>query len=55
MRWQIVRDKAADFIAANAIPLSEGAAAVAEAKEALATVAPEPQAPEEAEPSASGA
>jgi trigger factor len=40
VKWQIVRDKAADFIAANAIPLSEGAAAVAEAKEALATAAP---------------
>ena len=57
VKWQIVRDKAADFIAANAIPLSEGAAAVAEAKEALATVAPEVQAPEapapaEAEPDA---
>jgi trigger factor len=39
--WQIVRDKAADFIAANAVPLTEGAAAVAEAKEALAKVAQE--------------
>ena len=48
VRWQIIRDKAADFIAANAIPLSEGAAAVAEAKEALAAVAPEEQAPGEA-------
>ena len=36
VRWQILRDKAADFIAANAVPLTEGAAAVAEAKEALA-------------------
>ncbi len=52
VRWQIVRDKAADFIAANAIPLSEGAAAVAEAKEALATGAPAAQAPAEAEPDA---
>ena len=41
VKWQIVRDKAADFIAANAVPLSEGAAAVAEAKGALAAVAPE--------------
>jgi trigger factor len=38
VRWQILRDKAADFVAANAVPLTEGAAAVAEAKEALATV-----------------
>jgi trigger factor len=36
IKWQILRDKAADFIAANAVPLTEGAAAVAEAKEALA-------------------
>jgi trigger factor len=36
--WQILRDKAAQFIAANAVPLTEGAAAVAEAKEALAKV-----------------
>lgn len=35
IKWQILRDKAADFIAANAVPLTEGAAAVAEAKEAL--------------------
>lgn len=34
--WQVLRDKAADFIAANAVPLTEGAAAVAEAKAALA-------------------
>jgi trigger factor len=40
IKWQIVRDKAADFIAANAIALSPGAAAVAEAKEALAAVPP---------------
>ena len=38
VRWQILRDKAADFIGANAVPLTEGAAAVAEAKEALAAV-----------------
>jgi trigger factor len=38
VRWQIVRDKAADFIAANAVPLSLGEAAIAEAKEALAGV-----------------
>ena len=36
VRWQVLRDKAADFIAANAVPLTEGAAAVAEAKKALA-------------------
>ncbi len=36
VKWQILRDKAADFIAANAVALTEGAAAVAEAKEALA-------------------
>jgi trigger factor len=48
--WQIRRDKAADFIAANAVALSEGAAAVAEAKEALAAVAPEAQAPAETAP-----
>lgn len=47
VKWQILRDKAADFIAANAVPLTEGAAAVAEAKEALAAVAPEVQAPAE--------
>ncbi len=34
--WQVLRDKAADFIAANAVALTEGAAAVAEAKAALA-------------------
>jgi trigger factor len=39
IKWQILRDKAADFIAANAVPLTEGAAAVAEAKEALAKTA----------------
>ena len=44
VKWQILRDKAADFIAANAVPLTEGAAAVAEAKEALAAVAAEPKA-----------
>ncbi len=33
--WQVLRDKAGDFIAANAVPLTEGAAAVAEAKKAL--------------------
>jgi trigger factor len=36
IRWQILRDKAADFIAANAVPLTEGEAAVAEAKKSLA-------------------
>ena len=36
VKWQILRDKAADFIAANAVALTEGAAAVAEAKKALA-------------------
>lgn len=35
-RWQIVRDKAADFIAANAVEATLGAAAVAEAKAAVA-------------------
>jgi trigger factor len=41
IKWQILRDKAAQFIAANAVPLTEGAAAVAEAKQALAkTVKP---------------
>ena len=34
--WQVLRDKAGDFIAANAVALTEGAAAVAEAKKALA-------------------
>ena len=54
VRWQILRDKAADFVAANALPLSEGAAAVTEAKEALAaaeaTKKPEKKAAPVAEP-----
>jgi len=37
-RWQILRDKAADFIAANAVAVTQGEAAVAEAKAALAAV-----------------
>ena len=37
-RWQILRDKAADFIAANAVATTAGEAAVAEAKAALAAV-----------------
>lgn len=38
VRWQIIRDKAADFIAANAVAQTPGEAAVAEAKAALAEV-----------------
>jgi trigger factor len=37
-RWQILRDKAADFIAANAVATTAGEAAVAEAKAALAAI-----------------
>ena len=47
IKWQIIRDKAAEFIATNAVALTEGAAAVAEAKEALAKTAkpaPKPRA-----------
>jgi len=50
--WQVLRDKAGDFIAANAVPLTEGAAAVAEAKEALAKVEEETGAKKAAKKSA---
>ncbi len=43
-RWQILRDKAADFIAANAVAVTQGEAAVAEAKAALAAFEGESQA-----------
>ena len=53
IKWQILRDKAADFIAANAVPLTEGAAAVAEAKKALAKAAkPKAAKPKAAKPKA---
>lgn len=51
-RWQILRDKAADFIAANAVAVTAGEAAVAEAKAALAAASAAAGDPGAGEPSA---